>query len=157
MSKHPFFRGAFSYLFEIFFRVWFYSNPANALSLSCTTWSSCAESTAKPLCLNPVGWEKVIVQGELGTKCYRSANELQIPFGWIPASRSEATFDAVICTHTEIITIQVTVAVKDGVKGKGFESLVAIPPKEFQKARRLCHSSSQIAATVGKKNTCGRR
>ena len=100
-SKHPFFRGAFSYLFEKFFHVWFYSNPADELSLSCTTWSSCAESTAKPLCLNPVGWEKVIVQGELGTKGYRSANEHRIPFGWIPASRSDATVDAVICTHTQ--------------------------------------------------------
>ena len=92
--------------------------------------------------LQPVGLDnlKVIVHGEAGATGYKSANQHQTPFGWIPASRSDATFDAVICTaDTNIITIQVTIAAEHSIKVKGIQSLVKNLPSQFRKARNWCH------------------
>ena len=77
--------------------------------------------------------------GDSGANGYKSANRHKTPFAWIPASRSDATFDAVICTDTCIFTIQATVAAKHSVNAKGFETLERYLPKKFQKARKWCH------------------
>ena len=137
-SNHPFFRGAFGYVFEKYFYVWLSSSSDN--ELLCTAATSTAHEQAEQLRLRPVGLDKVIVHGgESGERGYKAANKHQTPFGWVPASRSDATFDAVICTTTHIITIQVTVAAKHSVDAEGFEKLKKYLPKRFQKARSWCH------------------
>jgi hypothetical protein len=158
-SSHPFFRSTFGYIFEKFFYVWLSSTTDNELLCTQAPASSQSRSAppAKPksrsaksrstaheqveqLRLQPVGWAKVNVHGgDSGANGYKSANRHKTPFAWIPASRSDATFDAVICTDTRIITIQVTVAAKHSVNTKGFETLERLLPKKFQKARKWCH------------------
>jgi hypothetical protein len=166
-SSHPYFRGAFGYVFEKFFYIWLSSNPDN--KLSCTAWprsaepsrstrstNSMADEQVEQLHLQPVGLEKVIVYGgELGKKGYKSANEHQTPFSWIPASRSDATFDAVICTDKNVITVQVTVATEHSMNEKGFTTLFNNLPKKFQKDRKWCHifvtDCHDTAAKLGRK------
>jgi hypothetical protein len=146
---HPYFRSAFDYIFVKFFYLWFSSNPDN--EISCTAWPRSAEptrttktkSTAREPVglrrLRPVGLDKVIVHGgDADERGYKSANDHQTPFGWIPGSRSDANFDAVICTDTHIIIIQVTGAANHDMKEKGFESLTKNLPSEFQKDRSWC-------------------
>ena len=136
-SNHPFLRGAFGYVFEKYFYVWLSSSPDNVLL--CTAATSTAHKQAKQLRLRPVGWKKVIVHGEAGKDAYKTANTRKPPFCWVPASRSAATFDAVVCTDRNIITIQVTVAAKHSMKTEGFKKLAQYLPKQCQKARRWCH------------------
>jgi hypothetical protein len=137
-SNHPFFRGAFGYVFEKYFYVWLSSSSDN--ELLCTAATPVAHGQVEQLHLRPVGLEKVIVHGgESGGRGYKAANKHQTPFGWIPASRSDATFDAVICTSTHIFTIQVIVAAKHSVNAEGFEKLQKYLPKRFRKARSWCH------------------
>jgi hypothetical protein len=169
-SGHPYFRSAFGYVFKKFFYIWLSSDPKNEISCTArpgsavptrTTRSSKGKSTARDPVelrhLRPVGLDKVIVHGgDAGEKCYKSANEHQTPFAWIPASRSDASFDAVICTDTHIITIQVTVAAKHDIKDKGLESLTNNLPPGFQKDRSWCHvfvtDRNDAAAKLGGKN-----
>ncbi|KAI0265733.1 hypothetical protein BGY98DRAFT_1034491 [Russula aff. rugulosa BPL654] len=88
--------------------------PASSQSRSAPPAKPKSRSTAheqvEQLRLQPVGWAKVNVHGgDSGANGYKT--------------RSDATFDAVICTDTRIITIQVT----------------RLLPKKFQKARKWCH------------------
>jgi hypothetical protein len=134
-SGHPYFRGTFGYVFEKFFYVWLSSNPDNGLICTPALPSGSGSTDVEPeqLCIEPVGWDKVIVHGgEAGAKGYKAANKYGIPFCWIPASRSDPTFDAVLCTDAHIVTIQVTVAAKHSVEEKGFERLKKYLPKKFQ-------------------------
>jgi hypothetical protein len=166
-SGHPSF-GAFDYIFEKYFYVWLSSNPLADNELLCTAAKSASRSAstgstaheqAKQLflrLLRPVGWEKVIVhRGESDERGYETANEHQTPFAWIPVSRSDATFDAVTCTDTNIITIQVTVAAEHDVKEEGFKKVKQDLPKQFQKARSWCHvfvtNRHDTAAELGRK------
>ena len=107
--------------------------------------------------LQPVGYENVIVHGgEAGKDGYKSANRRQISFAWIPASRSDASFDAVMCTQNDIITIQVTVAATHSVKATGFERLKKYLPKKFKESRRWSHvfvtDHDDTAAKLRRKN-----
>lgn len=164
-SHNPYFRSAFGYIFEKFFYLWFSSDPDN--QVSCTAWpdSESAEpirttgSTRDPVALEhlrPVGLDKVIVYGgEASATGYKSANEHQTPFGWIPASRSDATFDALVCTDTHIITIQVVITTKHSIKEKAFERLIKNLPGEFRKDRCWCHvfvtDCKEAATELGRK------
>ena len=174
-SGHPYFRSASGHVFEKFFYLWLSSDPDN--EISCTAWPGSAQPTGTTRSSNakstdrdpvelrrlrPVGLGKAIVLGgEAGATGYKSANEHQTPLGWIPASRSDATFDAIICTDTHIITIQVIIAAKYDLKEKGFESLIKNLPSEFQKDRSWCHvfvtDRNDAAAKLGGKNTSGPR
>ena len=125
-SDYPFSQGAFGHVFEKFFYVWLSSNPNNELLCTPALPSRSAKSRSEleQLRIRPVGLENVIVHGgEASTKGYGTANQHEIPCGWIPASRSDATFDAVILTDAEIVTIQVTVAAEHSMKDKGFQKL----------------------------------
>ena len=138
-SGDPYFRGAFGYVFEKLFYVWLSSNSGNELLCTPALPSGSAKSRSTDLdpewfCIQPVGWERVIVHGgEAGARGYKAANQYRIPFCWIPASRSDTTFDAILCTDAHIVTIQVTIAAKHSVEEKGFERLEAYLPKKFQK------------------------
>jgi hypothetical protein len=153
-SCHPFFRSTFGYIFEKHFYLWLSSDPDN--DISCTAWPRSAEPTrptrsTRPKAqepaevprrcwLRPVGFDKVIVHGgESDATGYKSANKHQTPFCWIPASRSDAIFDAVICTGKEMITIQVTVAAEHTMNKKSIQSLVKNLPTKFRKARSWHH------------------
>jgi hypothetical protein len=68
-------------------------------------------------------------------ECYKYVT----PFGWIPASRSFSSIDAIICTDRHIITVQVTVASSHTAKLEGFASIKASLPSQFQKSRKWCH------------------
>jgi hypothetical protein len=81
----------------------------------------------------------IVHGGEAGTKGYPATNQYQTPFAWIPALRSDANFDAVMCTDTHIVTVQVTVAAKHSMNEKGFESLLTNLPPNFQKQRSWHH------------------
>jgi hypothetical protein len=168
-SSHPSFRGAFGYVFENFFYIWLSSDPNKPkCKLSCTAspgstrskpTRSARSTTYKPELLNlrPVGYGNVIVYGgEAGKNGYKSANDHDIPFAWIPASRADASFDAVICTDKDIITIQATVAATHSVKATGFKGLESNLPKLFQKHRRWSHvfvtDQHDTAAKLRRKN-----
>ena len=150
-SSYPFFRSEFGYIFENYFYRWLASDPYN--KIPCTAWPRSTVSTEATRStaheqdqqvelhrLQPVGLDKVIVHGgDADARGYKSANEYRTPFSWIPASRLDAAFDAVICTDTNIITIQVTNAAEQSIKEKGIQSLVKNLPNEYRKARSWCH------------------
>ena len=167
--NHPTFRSAFGHVFEKFYHIWLSSDPDDPDNkLSCTalprsvrstrsTRSTTRQQKPKPLYLQPVGHENVIVHGgEAGKDGYKSANQHHLPFAWIPASRSDASFDAVMCTHNDIITVQATVAADHGVKATDFEGLKKNLPKEFQESRRWSHvfvtNNEDTAAKLRRKN-----
>jgi len=91
----------------------------------------------------------------MGESGYMSAKHRQTPFAWIPASRADASFDAVICTDTHIITIQATVSAKHDMKPIGFERLKKNLPDAFQKVQSWCHvfvtDRDDAAAKLGRK------
>ena len=139
-STHPYFRSTFGYVFEKYFYVWLSSKTNHELLCTAAEPGYTAHERAESIRLRPVGWEKVIIHhGDAGEKGYKAANQYQTPFCWIPASRSEATFDAVICNEKEIITIQVTVARKHSVKPGGFNNLKKYLPSKFQANRHWRH------------------
>ena len=160
-SGHPFFRGAFGYVFEKYFYVWFSSIPLanhddNSELLSTLAPSQPRSNALKRLPLQPVGWEKVIVHGGVsGERGYKTANKHEVPFGWIPSPRSDASFDAVMCTKTHIVTIQVTVAASHTINPNGFEALATYLPKKFQKERKWAHvfvtNHPDTASKLGRK------
>ena len=94
-SGHPYFRGAFGYVFEKFFYVWLSSDPDKGTSRLLVSPSRSAESKGQnAFFLRPVGQDKVITYGgEKGQKGFKTANQHKIPFAWIPASRSEEAYD----------------------------------------------------------------
>ena len=166
-SGHPYFRSAFGYIFKKVFYLWLSSDPDN--EIRCTAWPSSAEPTRSTrstetnsitleqvkLChLRPVGINRVAVYR--GETAFESANKHLTPFAWIPASRSTSTFDAVICTDTHIITIQVTIAATHTVNHKGFDSLMKNLPDGFHKKRSWCHvfvtDRDDVAAKLGGKH-----
>ena len=161
-SNHPQFRGAFGYVFEKFFYVWFLSNSDKTLLCTATKSqrsfpSTCRTRPTAPerFRLEPLGSEKVIIHGgEAGQKGHKTALRHQTPFGWIPSSRSDATFDAVMCTDAHIITFQVTVSAKHTMEPKGFETLRKYLPKTFQDRRHWIHifvtDHHETAAKLGK-------
>ena len=170
-SSHPYFRSAFGYIFEKFFYLWLYSDPDN--EILCKAWPSSAPAepamstrsketkskTPEPVELShlqPVGADRVFVYG--GETNFDSVNKQRIPppHGWIPASRSASTFDAVICTSTHIITIQATIAAKHTVNPEGFDRLMKNLPDGFHKKRSWCHvfvtDRDDVAAKLGRKH-----
>ena len=65
-SGDPYFRGAFGYVFEKLFYVWLSSNSGNELLCTPALPSGSAKSRSTDLdpewfCIQPVGWERVIV------------------------------------------------------------------------------------------------
>ena len=163
-SNHPSFRSAFGYVFKMFYYIWLSSDPDDPDNkLSCTASPRSVRSTRsttrqqKPLYLQPIGHENVIVHGgEAGKDGYKSANRRQIPFAWIPASRSDASFDAVMCTQNDIITIHVTVAADHSVKAAGCAGLKNNLPKKLRESRRWSHvfvtDNEDTAAKLRSKN-----
>jgi hypothetical protein len=164
-STLPQFRGTWGYMFETYFLAWLHSTAEQADALTCTaksTTSATPVQTVKsrkskrigrrsmpkadnqpklcfhPLeCLHPLGRDKVIVFN--GDSNFQKAGDFEPPFGFLPASRTFPSFDAVICTDEHIITIQLTVSPTHTMKPDGFERLKQYLPTNFEKARTWCH------------------
>ena len=160
-SGHPYIRSAFGYVFVKYFYVWLSSKSNRELLCTAAEPRYTAYERAESIRLRQVGWDKVIIHhGDAGQKGYKAANQYQTPFCWIPASRSETTFDAVICNEKEIITIQVTVARKHSVKAGGFNNLEKYLPPGFKANRHWRHvfitSHPDTAAKLRGKNIYSR-
>ena len=149
-GSHPSFRSTFGYFFKIFYYIWLSSDPDDPDNkLSCTASPRSVRSVRstrsttrqqKSLYLQSVGYKNVIVHGgEAGKDGYESADQHPLPFAWIPASHLDASFDAVMCTQNDIITIQVTIAATHSVEATGFKWLQSYLPKKFKDSRRWSH------------------
>jgi hypothetical protein len=167
-SSLPQFRGTLGYMFEECFLVWLYSaERANALSCTAESTTSAnpprattSATSANPLRatrstrsksklsnvaadeqaelrLHPLGRERLTVVN--GDSSFANAKDSHTPFGWVPASRTFPTFDAVICTDKNIITIQVTVSSEHTMERDGFDRLKHRLPVKFQRTRTWCH------------------
>ena len=121
--------------------MWFSSESDK--TLLCTSHSPTSPSTwsiPNSLRLEPLGWKNIIIHGgEACEKGYKSALRRQTPFGWIPASQSNATFDAIMCTDLHIITFQVMVAAKHNMKEEAFKTLQTHLSRTFQNRRHWIH------------------
>ena len=166
-SNHPSFRSAFGYVFKKVYYIWLSSDPDDPDNkLSCTASPRSVRSVRsvrsttrqqKPLYLQSVGYKNVIVHGgEAGKDGYESADQHPLPFAWIPASHLDASFDAVMCTQNDIITIQVTIAATHSVEATGFKWLQSYLPKKFKDSRRWSHvfvtDNKGTAAKLRRKN-----
>ncbi len=139
-SSHPFFRSAFGYIFEKYFYIWFSLADHDNELLSTLASSRPGSRAPKKIRLQPIGEEKLIIYGgESGKNGYKTANKRELPFGWIPSSRSDASFDAVMCTAKYIFTFQVTVASNHSMNETGFKSLAKNLPKKFQRGKTWVH------------------
>jgi hypothetical protein len=152
------FKETWEYMFETYFFVWLYSTE-RADVLSCTAKSS---TSAKPsrsskrikhststtddqaeLRLQPLGRAKVFVIS--GDSNFQKARDSDTPFGWLSASRFDSrtfpSFDAIICTDKNIITIQLTVSEssRHTIKPDCFERLKQYLPATFERTRTWCH------------------
>lgn len=142
-STVPWFQGTWGYMFEKYFLVWLCS--VERALLPCTAKSSRSATSTKTLksrrlntlSLQPLGWEKLTVIN--GDSNFANAKDSNTPFGWLPVSRTFSSFDVVICTDENIITIQLTVSSNHSMKPEGFEQLKQNLPVRFEKARTWCH------------------
>ena len=87
--------------------------------------------------LQPLGREKVIVVYEDSN--FQKARDSDTPFGWMTASRMFPSFDAIICTDKNIVTIQLAVSSKHSMKAEDFKRLKYNLPAEFEGNRNWCH------------------
>ena len=74
-----------------------------------------------------------------GDSDFQKARDSNTPFGFLPASRTFPSFDAVICTDKNIITIQLTISSRSTVKPDDFKRLKHYLPVTFERARTWCH------------------
>ena len=142
-STLPAFKGTWGYMFEKYFLVWLHSTKQGN-ELECTAKSpkrkrgeqSNSDPEPKELSLQPVGPNKLI-KGEISK--FGKVKDSDTPFGWLPSSLTFPSFDAVICTHDRIITIQLTVSHSHSMDDDGFKQLKKNLPANFQKKRTWCH------------------
>ena len=147
-SSLPAFKGTLGYLFEKYFLAWLCSGKRGNV-LSCVTkplrsvrckskTSNVAADDQTKLRLQPLGRDRLIVSN--GDSCFANAKDSNTPFGWVPASsRTFPSFDAVICTSRNIITIQVTVSSEHTMEPDGFDRLKRHLPARFQSSKSWCH------------------
>ena len=160
-SSMPTFRGTLGYMFERYFLVWLYSakqgnallctakhvrsatfaNPLRVTRLATSKRSHVAAGDqvhqVPELRLKPLVWVKMTVSN--GVSFFKAAKDSDTPFGWVPALWTFPSFDAVICTKSEIITIQVTVSLGHTMDPDGFKQLKHFLPRKFQSTRTWCH------------------
>ena len=166
-SGVPQFRGTLGYIFERFFLAWLSSDNL-ADVLLCTAQAATAAKTtrskARPLNpptaprtrarskvdgqpaseaeaaerdLKPVGKNKVKYIN--GDSDFADAKDSDVPFAMVPMQPNFPTFDVVVCTKREIITVQVTVSSQHTMKEDGFKRLEDNLPLRFQRARKRRH------------------
>lgn len=140
-SGHSHLQGALGYIFERYVYLWLFLDANAGEGLPCTAVQSGKgkSTTSKPdlLSLLPVGKDNVTVSS---TSFFKDVNNKRAaPFAWIPDSRMQPTYDAIIFTHDHIITIQATVADNHSMNPKGFETMKALLSDDFQNTRKLCH------------------
>ena len=143
------FEETWEYMFKTYFLVWLCSTEQDALSCTATsakpsTLSKRSTSTTDDqaeLRLKPLGLEKVFTIS--GDSNFQKARDSDTPFGWLPASRFDSrilfSFDAIICTDKNIITIQLTVSSEHAMKPDCFERLKQYLPATFERTRTWCH------------------
>jgi hypothetical protein len=134
-SDLPQFQGTLGFIFEKYFLAWIHSEQA--APIPCTAKSSRFGTPAADLTLRPLGPKNLSVFS--GDSEFAKAKDSDTPFGWLPATRTFPSFDAIICTETSIITIQATVSSKHSMSPKGFRRLKEYLPKRFERARTWRH------------------
>jgi hypothetical protein len=132
ICKHPSLKGAAGYMLEILFYAWFHGDAGSG-DMSCV-----AASGASPIQI-PVIKEAVEFGGYSKTKTKMKLDGIPIPFGWIPTSPTQLTFDAVAITDRDIITIQITVSPTHDINPKGFKQLKKYIPVSFREGRGWHH------------------
>jgi len=141
-SGHFHLQRAMGYIFEKYFYIWLSLNASAKNGLSCTAIRSGKAKSkrfkADSLRLYPVGNDNITVSS-VETFLGRVNSQRATSFAWIPDSRTQATFDAIIFTRDRIVTIQVTVADKHSMDPKGFEEMEKYLLKKFQDTRIWCH------------------
>lgn len=68
----------------------------------------------------------------------REANKSVLPCYWRPTSTSFTSLDAIICTDSEVIILQATVAKEHDVKVSGLDTIYASLPAGFHESRKWC-------------------
>ena len=132
-------------MFKIYFLVWLHSTEQSN-KLKCTAKSPAKSLKRKrgrqlnnnpeELSLQPLGRNKLI---KGGISKFGKVKDSNTPFGWLPSSSIFPSFDAVICTHDRIITIQLTVSPSHSMNDDGFKQLEENLPAKFKNKRTWCH------------------
>jgi hypothetical protein len=141
ICKHPKLKGAAGYMLETFFYAWFLG-AAGSGDMSCVGVSG-ASSIQIPVIKETIefgGYSKMKKRAKKKAKTEKmELDKHQFPFGFIPTSSTQPTFDAVAFTDRDIITIQITVSPTHNINPRGFEQLKDYIPGSFLKSRAWHH------------------
>jgi len=74
-----------------------------------------------------------------GLKSLEDVNESNLPVRWWPISQTFLTANAISCTKTHIITIQVTVLKSHKLNAEVFNTIKENFPTRFWVSRKVCH------------------
>jgi hypothetical protein len=128
INTHRWFRSPQGYIFERFMhaRLLMSSEPLDA----------------KPVVPDDVTLTLPVRPPLISLSClsdFGKANQLNLPFYWLPASCSFETTDAIICTEENILFIQSTISSKCNMKKiRGIRMVLETLPKKFRTNRTPC-------------------
>jgi hypothetical protein len=128
ISKHPWLGAAVGYVFEKVVYTWLFAHPTSK-GLPCTAHSP---GSPKPLRFIPV-CERVFVFSGITT--FRKADEYETPI-CLPISQAFPVSDAIICTNTHFITVQLTVFARHNANPENFTLIQDAFPKLFRRSRQ---------------------
>jgi hypothetical protein len=132
-SRSPRFEGSMGYVFEKFVYAWLSSNPAER-ELVCR---AADPNAVERIRLKPIGRDRLHII--TGTKRLGEAKEPEdkLPFGWILASESFPSVDAIVCVDTHVITIQLTTTSNHYANEKDLGQIKECLPDKIRNTPRI--------------------
>lgn len=121
ISSHPWTKGSVGWMFEKFVHVRLTS--AFATPLTCVPANDATATLTIPVC--------AITRPLNGKTGLSKANKYTLPFYWRPTSSSFTSINSIICTGSDIILVQATVASQHDVKVSGLDAIRDGLPAKF--------------------------
>lgn len=134
-SQIPQFEGSMGYVFEKFVYAWLSSDPAER-ELVCL---AADPKAVEQIRLKPIGRDRLHIITGNERLLEAEEPEDKLPFGWILASQSFPSIDAIVCMDTHVITIQVTTTSSHYANEEGFSQIKESLPDEIRNTRKWCH------------------